>query len=79
MMTCDATTQYCYELQSGPVMFDGGGFTQATCLPLPTACTATPTCSCVQMNAPGCHGPGAMESCTTSSNGGVTLKCSIGV
>lgn len=51
--TCDSRTDYCEAFVPGVQLPDGGGAPiQYTCQPVPSACTATPTCACIGSTVP---------------------------
>jgi hypothetical protein len=62
-LTCNAT-QYCTDTPPG-VPFDGPISDAYQCVPIPSACVATPTCSCIQGTIP------SNTSCSTVGNPGV--------
>lgn len=70
-MPCDGTTSYCQQTTMGTAM--SHTVTQA-CVPLPSECTAAPTCECLMQF--GCSA-GAMAYCSgpTAYSPGMSVNC----
>jgi hypothetical protein len=66
--TCDVGAQYCLESGGGVPLPDAGSNFSATCETLPAACTASPSCACVEA--------ATSNTCPCTTNGGgVTIEC----
>ena len=65
-MSCDKTTQYCYQIAAG--------FQPAGCTALPVACAAQPTCGCIKPTITDCAS--GLVSCE-EHEGAVTAACNL--
>jgi len=69
---CTPGTQYClHTLPEGGLTPEGGSAT-AECVSIPAACSANPTCACVETAAP-CAGGGEGQGCVEAA--GVDVSC----
>lgn len=65
--TC-APNEYCTTASGGVPLPDAGNNTTYTCSPIPPACAASPTCTCLESNGAGCGN-------CTESNGHLEVTC----
>jgi hypothetical protein len=68
--------QYCEAYTPGTAPPDGGGPTY-TCLTIPSQCTASPTCGCIQSAIEGAHPEcsSTQGTCVDQGAFGITLDC----